>query len=125
MTKQERFEIVYADQNNMRPEDFAQYRMGDTYRLPAIARAHRYFCSGWDANNAEQLAVAMNTMLYGTSAYRVDAGGFAGGVSPREMWGMSDMWHGGTPVRRVFREEDASPGPPAPFIKLSTDPDTE
>lgn len=49
MTRQERFEIVYADQNNMRPEDFVQYRMGDTYRLPAIARAHRYFCSGWDA----------------------------------------------------------------------------
>lgn len=53
MTKQESFEIVYADQNNMRPEDFAQYRMGDTYRLPAIARAHRYFCSGWDAAEAE------------------------------------------------------------------------
>jgi len=48
MDKRERFEIEYADQNNMRPEDFAQYRMGDTYRLPAIARAYRYFCSGWD-----------------------------------------------------------------------------
>lgn len=53
MTRQERFEIEYADQNNMRPEDFAQYRMGETYRLPAIARAHRYFCMGWDAAGEE------------------------------------------------------------------------
>lgn len=48
MTRQEAFESEYADQNNMRPEDFVQYRMGDTYRLPAIARAWRYFKAGWD-----------------------------------------------------------------------------
>jgi hypothetical protein len=54
MTRQERFELEYADQNNMRPEDFVQYRMGDTYRLPAIARAHRYFCWGWDSAISEE-----------------------------------------------------------------------
>lgn len=60
MTRQERFELEYADQNNMRPEDFVQYRMGDTYRLPAIARAHRYFCRGWDAaeNDATMYTLA-------------------------------------------------------------------
>lgn len=47
MSLQERFETLYADQNNMRPEDFLQYRMGDSYRLPAIARAWRYFVAGW------------------------------------------------------------------------------
>lgn len=59
MTRQERFELEYADQNNMRPEDFVQYRMGETYRLPAIARAHRYFCRGWDACAAEETVLSI------------------------------------------------------------------
>lgn len=73
MDKRERFEIEYADQNNMRPEDFAQYRMGDTYRLPAIARAHRYFCSGWDAAEAayscEPITESIRGNLFATGLF--------------------------------------------------------
>ena len=49
MNRQEAFEKAYADAHNLPLETFAQYRMGDTYRLPLIAKCWRFYCHGWDA----------------------------------------------------------------------------
>ena len=37
------FEKAYAEAHDMRVEDFAQYRMGETYRLPMIAKCWRFW----------------------------------------------------------------------------------
>lgn len=49
MNRQESFEKAYADAHSLPLETFAQYRMGDTYRLPMIAKCWRFYCMGWDA----------------------------------------------------------------------------
>lgn len=43
MSRQERFEAAYAEAHDMPIETFAQYRMGDTYRLPGIAKCWRFW----------------------------------------------------------------------------------
>jgi hypothetical protein len=40
--RREEFEKAYAEAHDMRVEDFVQYRMGDTYRLPMIAKCCRW-----------------------------------------------------------------------------------
>lgn len=41
--RQAAFEAAYADAHDMPVETFAQYRMGDTYRLPGIAKCWRFW----------------------------------------------------------------------------------
>lgn len=41
--RREEFEKAYAEAHDMRVEDFIQYRMGDTYRLPMIAKCWRFW----------------------------------------------------------------------------------
>lgn len=43
MNRRESFEAAYADAHDMPVETFAQYRMGDTYRLPGIAKCWRFW----------------------------------------------------------------------------------
>lgn len=41
--RRDEFEKAYAEAHDMRVEDFIQYRMGDTYRLPMIAKCWRFW----------------------------------------------------------------------------------
>lgn len=41
--RREKFEQAYADAHSMPVETFHQYRMGDTYRLPGIAKCWRFW----------------------------------------------------------------------------------
>ena len=41
--RREEFEKAYAEAHDMRVEDFTQYRMGETYRLPMIAKCWRFW----------------------------------------------------------------------------------
>lgn len=41
--RREQFEQAYAEAHGMRVEDFEQYRMADTYRLPMIAKCWRFW----------------------------------------------------------------------------------
>jgi hypothetical protein len=43
MNRQESFEKAYAEAHGLPLETFAQYRMGDTYRLPMIAKCWRFW----------------------------------------------------------------------------------
>lgn len=43
MSQQERFEAQYADQHDVPVKSMEQYRMGDSYRLPAMASHYRTF----------------------------------------------------------------------------------
>lgn len=49
MSRQERFEQAYAEAHDLPVETFAQYRMGDTYRLPLIAKCWRFWNAALDA----------------------------------------------------------------------------
>lgn len=49
MSTRDQFEKLYAEQHDLPAETFEQYRMGDSYRLPAISKAWRWFCHGMDA----------------------------------------------------------------------------
>lgn len=48
MSQQERFEAQYADQHDVPVEAMAQYRMGDSYRLPGMASHYRTFKAAED-----------------------------------------------------------------------------
>lgn len=58
MTRQESFEIFYAEQHDLPASTMAQYRFTsqDGYRLPGIAAAYRNYCAGWDAHAVQSLA---------------------------------------------------------------------
>jgi hypothetical protein len=56
MNRQESFEKAYADAHGLPLETFEQYRMGDTYRLPMIAKCWRFYCSGYTQANFERTA---------------------------------------------------------------------
>lgn len=43
MNRQESFEKAYAEAHDMPLDTFAKYRMGDTYRLPGIAKCWRFW----------------------------------------------------------------------------------
>lgn len=43
MNRQEAFEKAYAEAHDLPLETFAQYRMGETYRLPGIAKCWRFW----------------------------------------------------------------------------------
>lgn len=43
MNTQEQFEKAYAEAHDMPLETFKEYRMGDTYRLPMIAKCWRFW----------------------------------------------------------------------------------
>lgn len=49
MNRQEQFEEAYADAHDMPLETFHQYRMGDSYRLPMIAKCWRFWQMGVEA----------------------------------------------------------------------------
>jgi len=51
MSRQESFELFYADQHGITAEGMSQYRWAekDGYRLPGISAAYRNFCAGWDS----------------------------------------------------------------------------
>lgn len=55
MTRQEAFEKAYADAHNLPLETFAQYRMGETYRLPLIAKCWRFWNLALDTSEHEFL----------------------------------------------------------------------
>jgi hypothetical protein len=52
MSRREQFEQEYAEDHGMPIATFQQYRMGDSYRLPLIAKCWRFYCYGW--NKAEE-----------------------------------------------------------------------
>ncbi|MFL1549739.1 hypothetical protein ACI77I_11635 [Pseudomonas sp. D47] len=41
--RREDFEKAYAEAHSMTADDFTQYRMGDSYRLPMIAKCWRFW----------------------------------------------------------------------------------
>lgn len=43
MSRQENFEKAYAEAHDLPVETMAQYRMGDSYRLPMIAKCWRFW----------------------------------------------------------------------------------
>jgi hypothetical protein len=45
----EAFEANYASSHDLPLETFSQYRMGDTYRLPAIASHYRTWCAALES----------------------------------------------------------------------------
>lgn len=49
MTSREQFEKTYAEAHGQPLDDFAKYRMGDSYRLPMIAKCWRF----WVASRTE------------------------------------------------------------------------
>lgn len=62
MNQQERFEAFYADQHGVPVESMAKYRMGDSYRLPAIAAHYRTFKAAEDGVNDQEPAWYEHTM---------------------------------------------------------------
>lgn len=53
MNRREQFEQEYAEDHDMPIDTFQQYRMGDSYRLPMIAKCWRFYCFGWEASERE------------------------------------------------------------------------
>lgn len=49
MSRREKFEQAYAEAHGMPVETFHQYRMGDTYRLPGIAKCWRFWNMALDS----------------------------------------------------------------------------
>jgi len=49
MNVRELFEKEYAESHNLPPETFEQYRMGESYRLPLIAKCWRFYSAGFYA----------------------------------------------------------------------------
>ena len=49
MSRQHKFEQAYAESHGMPVESFEQYRMGDTYRLPGIAKCWRFWNMALDS----------------------------------------------------------------------------
>lgn len=43
MNRRDSFEQAYAESHDLPIETFSQYRMGDTYRLPGIAKCWRFW----------------------------------------------------------------------------------
>lgn len=65
--KRQDFERAYAELHDMPLIDFDQYRMGDTYRLPLIAKCWRFWCSTWDASR-EAVVVELPDRPYASEA---------------------------------------------------------
>lgn len=61
MSSRDRFEAAYADAHDMPVETFAQYRMGDTYRLPGIAKCWRFWNLALDSEGQESMISAEET----------------------------------------------------------------
>lgn len=53
MSRREKFEQAYADAHDVPVETLEQYRMGDTYRLPMIAKCWRFWNLAIDAMPAQ------------------------------------------------------------------------
>lgn len=53
MNRQEAFEKAYAEAHSLPLETFAQYRMGETYRLPLIAKCWRFWNLALDSTEKE------------------------------------------------------------------------
>lgn len=49
MNRQQKFEQAYAEAHGMPVETFEAYRMGDTYRLPGIAKCWRFWNMALDS----------------------------------------------------------------------------
>lgn len=49
MSRQQKFEEAYAEAHGLPIETFEQYRMGDTYRLPGIAKCWRFWNMALDS----------------------------------------------------------------------------
>jgi len=58
MSRRESFERAYAEAHDMPAETFSQYRMGDTYRLPMIAKCYRFWCAALDSEGQESVVSA-------------------------------------------------------------------
>lgn len=54
----EQFEKEYAEDHGMPIETFEQYRMGDSYRLPMIAKCWRFYQKGEAKSPAQSTANA-------------------------------------------------------------------
>jgi len=61
MSRQAAFEAAYADAHDMPVETFAQYRMGDTYRLPGIAKCWRFWNLALDSEGQESMVSVEET----------------------------------------------------------------
>jgi hypothetical protein len=55
MNRRESFERSYAEAHDLPIETFSQYRMGDTYRLPMIAKCYRFWCAALDSEGQESM----------------------------------------------------------------------
>jgi hypothetical protein len=55
MNRRESFELAYAQAHDLPIETFSQYRMGDTYRLPMIAKCYRFWCAALDSEGQESV----------------------------------------------------------------------
>lgn len=69
MTKQERFEAMWADRHSVPVETMAKYRFKDAdgYRLPGMAAHYRTFCAAWDMIEAELPKIRMTDCLFSGS----------------------------------------------------------
>lgn len=71
----EQFEKEYAEDHGMPIETFSKYRMGDSYRLPMIAKCWRFYQKGEDKSLAQSVANAFskgfNTLQTGNGKPKV------------------------------------------------------
>lgn len=81
------FEKAYAEAHSMRVEDFAQYRMGDTYRLPMIAKCWRFWQMArvLDMNPQPDVHVAYADGCLVCGKWRAHIGAY-GDASPTEWY---------------------------------------
>ena len=54
MSRQQRFEQAYAEAHDLPIETFQAYRMGDTYRLPGIAKCWRFWNMALDSVETDE-----------------------------------------------------------------------
>lgn len=59
----EQFEKEYAEDHDMPIETFSQYRMGDSYRLPMIAKCWRFYQKGMPQIDREAIRDAVAQAL--------------------------------------------------------------
>lgn len=55
MNRRDSFEQAYAQSHDLPTETFSQYRMGDTYRLPMIAKCWRFWNLALDSEGQESM----------------------------------------------------------------------
>lgn len=78
MSRRQKFEQAYAEAHGMPVETFETYRMGDTYRLPGIAKCWRFWNMALDSVVVE---LPDDKIARGYGEQVADALGFNDGVS--------------------------------------------